>query len=115
MTSADYITIGYIDGITKTAGADNFIVEHKDELIKAIKDNDKATLIKLLQAYSRPRRRPNPIRAKSGIGKGKGLPGGLRLGRNTASCPAGGPGYGLGGGRGKGINNRLLKRSFLNF
>jgi len=40
--------------------------------------------------------------AKQGIGKGKGMPGGLRRNKNTGPCSVGGPGKGLGGGRGRG-------------
>ena len=39
---------------------------------------------------------------KDGRGKGKGIPGGGRAGKNTGPCKKDGPGYGKGGGRGKG-------------
>jgi len=39
-------------------------------------------------------------RPKNGIGQGR------RLGRNTSSCPKGGPGYGNGNRRGNGINRK---------
>jgi len=42
----------------------------------------------------------NPPR--DGRGKGRGMPGGGRRGRNTGPCKKGGPGHGRGGGRGGG-------------
>lgn len=44
-------------------------------------------------------------RRKDGSGAGKGRIGGLRAGRNRASC-AKGPGQGRGGGRGGGRNRK---------
>ncbi len=41
---------------------------------------------------------------KSGAGKGKGMPGGLRRNKNTEECEVGGPGKGEGEGKGKGKN-----------
>jgi len=43
-------------------------------------------------------------RPKDGRGKGRGMPGGQRKGRNTKSCPNNGLGYGRGKGKGKGRN-----------
>jgi len=43
----------------------------------------------------------------TGAGKGKGMPGGGRRGRNTGPCKGDGPGFGKGEGRGKGkMRNR---------
>ncbi|GAH00242.1 unnamed protein product [marine sediment metagenome] len=39
---------------------------------------------------------------KDARGKGTGMPGGGRAGKNTGPCKSGGPGYGKGGGRGGG-------------
>jgi hypothetical protein len=48
-------------------------------------------------------RNPRGIkRPRDGRGKGVGMSGGNRRGRNTGPCKSGGPGYGNGGGRGKG-------------
>ena len=41
-------------------------------------------------------------RPRDGRGKGVGMPGGRRAGRNTGPCKRGGPGRGAGGGRGAG-------------
>ena len=43
-------------------------------------------------------------RPHDGRGKGKGMPGGGRAGRNTGPCKKGGVGHGGGGGAGKGKN-----------
>lgn len=48
-----------------------------------------------------PRGQPRP---RSGIGKGTGMLGGQRAGRNVNPCPEGGAGYGRGKGRGAGRN-----------
>ena len=42
--------------------------------------------------------------AKKGVGRGNGVPGGLRRNRNTEPCKSDGPGHGGGGGRGGGVN-----------
>lgn len=41
---------------------------------------------------------------KSGVGRGRGMPGGGRRNANRGPCKSGGPGYGRGGGRGQGKN-----------
>jgi len=45
-------------------------------------------------------------RPRDGRGKGVGMPGGRRMGRNRRPCPVGGPGYGRGKGRDKGRNRK---------
>lgn len=39
---------------------------------------------------------------KSGLGKGKVIPGGGRRNQNQGGCKSGGPGYGKGQGKGQG-------------
>ncbi|MDD4081887.1 MAG: hypothetical protein PHD05_00735 [Sphaerochaetaceae bacterium] len=52
------------------------------------------------------------LRPRDGRGKGVGMPGGQRQGRNTESCPVGGPGYGQGQGQGQGkYNNELAQHN----
>lgn len=48
---------------------------------------------------------------KDGHGKGKGMLGGGRRNKNTGPCLSGGPGFGLGGGRGGGKNRADSKKS----
>jgi len=43
---------------------------------------------------------------RDGRGKGQGMPGGRRRGRNTGPCKRGGIGYGRGSGKGKGRSRR---------
>lgn len=50
-------------------------------------------------AETNPRGEPRPF---DGRGRGIGMPGGQRAGRNRGPCRFGGPGYGRGGGRGRG-------------
>jgi len=45
-------------------------------------------------------------RPRDGRGRGNGMPGGQRKGRNTESCLDGGLGYGRGRGRGQGRNRQ---------
>lgn len=40
-------------------------------------------------------------RPKDGRGRGKGVAGGIRRGKNMRICKLGGPGQGKGGGKGK--------------
>lgn len=45
-------------------------------------------------------------RPKDGRGKGVGMPGGGRSGKNTGGCKSGGPGGGAGGGQGGGTGRK---------
>ena len=45
-------------------------------------------------------------RPHDGRGSNRGAFGRLRKGKNKGGCSAGGPGYGLGGGRGNGSNRQ---------
>lgn len=63
----------------------------------------------LARAEEKDRTRYNPRgqkRPQDGKGKGEGMPGGRRGGKNTEPCPDGGVGHGKGGGRGGGKNRK---------